>query len=361
MKAWMEQNTRATRFEERDNVILGKIGGGNRTVAIKAQDVPQPWDTQRLLVDKEWEIERLREKADVAIERIRTAHEMSMRYLHAPLAITFSGGKDSDVLIELARMSGLPVIFVNSHTTVDAPETVYYIRWEVAKLRDEGFDARIDYPQRSMWELIERNNGCPPLRTMRYCCAELKERPILYKGQPCFIATGVRWSESRNRRARTQYEVAGRTKSDAVRIDELMLHQDNDLSRRLFEDCKLKGARIVNPIIDWNDHDVWEFLRWRGCYVNPLYTMGYKRVGCIGCPCSRAHKRDFDVWSGYKRAYIKAFERGFDRARENGKANLLETLGVGGGEICIDFMYANVSLREFVRLREMAEENGMGC
>lgn len=365
MSEWIEKNSRATKFFERDNRLIAIIGGEEKVVGVKATEIPQPWDddTQKTLpgMDMTRE-ERLRDKVNVALDRIRTAHDMSMRYLGSPLAITFSGGKDSDVLIELARMSGRPVIFHNSHTTVDAPETVYYIRWEVARLREEGYQARTEYPDTSMWKLIVKMNGCPPLRTMRYCCAHLKERKIMTSdGKLCFIATGVRWAESVARKSREVYEVQGSRTRYAIHVseEELMLHNDNTPERRLFEECKAKGARVVNPIIDWTDSDVWEFLRWRGCYANVLYSQGKKRVGCIGCPCARKGRgEDFERWPRYKRAYIAALERGFDRAREVGRPNLLESVG---GEGALDFMESGLNLREFLKSREQESESGMGC
>ena len=53
---------------------------------------------------------------------------MSKRYYDAPIICTYSGGKDSDVLLDLFIRSGVEFEAHNSHTTVDAPDTVYYIR-----------------------------------------------------------------------------------------------------------------------------------------------------------------------------------------------------------------------------------------
>lgn len=56
-----------------------------------------------------------------AIERIKLASQMSLRYYDKPLVCTYSGGKDSDVMLELFIRSGVPFEAHNSHTTVDAP------------------------------------------------------------------------------------------------------------------------------------------------------------------------------------------------------------------------------------------------
>ena len=55
---------------------------------------------------------------------------MSKRYYDAPIICTYSGGKDSDVLLDLFIRSGVEFEAHNSHTTVDAPDTVYYAATE---------------------------------------------------------------------------------------------------------------------------------------------------------------------------------------------------------------------------------------
>lgn len=42
-----------------------------------------------------------------AIERIKIASTMSQRYYKKPLVCTYSGGKDSDVMLELFRRPGV--------------------------------------------------------------------------------------------------------------------------------------------------------------------------------------------------------------------------------------------------------------
>ena len=63
-----------------------------------------------------------------AIERIRLASEMSLQHYEQPLICTYSGGKDSDVMLELFRRSGVPFEVQHSLTTVDAPQTVQHIK-----------------------------------------------------------------------------------------------------------------------------------------------------------------------------------------------------------------------------------------
>ena len=79
----------------------------------------------------------------------------------------------------------------------------------------------------------------------------------------------------------------------------------------------------MNPIIDWSDDDVWEFLHHYGCEANPLYQCGYGRIGCIGCPLGgyASMKREFRLYPKYKQLYIHVFERMVKVRELNGKIN----------------------------------------
>ena len=197
-----------------------------------------------------------------AIERIRLASDLSLKHYNKPLVCEYSGGKDSDVLLELFRMSGIPFEVHNSHTTVDAPQTVRHIKNTFSELTDKGIKCEIDYHVQengnrlTMWNLIPRKL-MPPTRIVRYCCSELKEG-----GNPNrMIATGVRWSESSKRSNRSPFEVLGQTASKSIGVsDEKMLITDNDCTRRLFENCQMKAKTVVNPIIDWTDQNIWQFI-----------------------------------------------------------------------------------------------------
>ena len=186
----------------------------------------------------------------------------------------------------------MPHELYHNHTTVDAPETVYYIR-SIPNIH-------ISYPEKTMWDLIVEKH-MPPLRMVRYCCSELKERG----GEGRFLITGVRWAESIIRRKqRGVLEINKNKKADSI-----ILNADNDESRQLFETCQLKGKRILNPIIDWSEDDVWEFLNHYDCKSNPLYQCGFKRIGCIGCPMVNHPEYEFQKWPKYKEIYIHTFDR----------------------------------------------------
>ena len=242
-----------------------------------------------------------------AIERLKMASEMSLRLYKQPLVVTYSGGKDSDVLLHLAGAAGIPYEALHSLTTADAPETVWHVRDTFRRLELAGVKCTIDTHRTpdggnvTMWNLIPRKL-MPPTRLVRYCCAALKET----SGRGRWIATGVRWAESQKRKSRGVMEALHRDKAK-----KLTLMNDNDESRMLIENCQLKGTRVVNPIVDWQDDDIWGYCAAENIQMNPLYACGEDRVGCIGCPLAKkaARRREFARYPKYRDAYIRAFDR----------------------------------------------------
>lgn len=113
-------------------------------------------------------------------QSIRLIKEFEPIALHRnPLGyiVGYSGGKDSDVLVDLFRKSGVKFFVKHNHTTLDAPETVYYIRKKFAQWEAEGIPCKIYYPEKSFWSLcLERK--MLPSRKARFCCSELKEQDI---------------------------------------------------------------------------------------------------------------------------------------------------------------------------------------
>lgn len=100
----------------------------------------------------------------------------------------------------------------------------------------------------------------------------------------------------------------------------MVLNTDNDVNRRFVEQCYRTTSTLINPIIDWTDNEVWEFLHYYGCQSNPLYQCGENRIGCVGCPLAGflQMKRDFIRYPKYEKLYIKAFDRMVEARKEKG-------------------------------------------
>lgn len=234
-----------------------------------------------------------------------------------PYYLCYSGGKDSDCIRILAQLAGVPHEIHHNVTSVDAPETMRYIK--------SVPDVSIDIPhdrngnRLTMWNLIEKKK-MPPTRLVRYCCSDLKENG----GKGYLKITGVRAAESRTRAENGgAVKIIGKPVTVQKKAQELgaeysitqkggiVLNMDNDASRRLVEHCFRTTATMVNPILNWTDDEVWEFLHHYGCNSNPLYQCGFNRIGCIGCPMAGKQHRysQFTRYPKYKNLYIRAFDR----------------------------------------------------
>jgi len=249
-------------------------------------------------------------KLDMALNRLRLFCPPEGYY------VAFSGGKDSQCVYHLCKMAGVKFDAHYNVTSVDPPELIRFIRKNYP-------DVIWDYPRDrdgkviTMWNLIPRKQ-MPPTRLARYCCAYFKES----SGKGRVTVTGVRWAESTNRAHNQGVAVfQGKSKSLEKQVQEsgmqyklsknggIILNDDNDDARRMVEQCYRTRKTLVNPIVDWTDEEVWEFLNGGGYEHCELYDKGKKRLGCIGCPMGTCQAQELEEYPKYKENYLKAFDR----------------------------------------------------
>lgn len=262
-------------------------------------------------------------------QSIRLIKEFEAIALHRnPLGyiVGYSGGKDSDVLVDLFRKSGVKFFVMHNHTTLDAPETVYYIRKKFAQWEAEGIPCKIYYPEQSFWSLCLECKMLPSRRA-RFCCSELKERdiPELKFATHSF---GVRKAESVKRSLhRDSIEMRDKEKYSDIRL----FHFDNAEEVRQTGACYRKNYFIVNPLAYWSDNYLWNYIESEHIEVNPLYGEGFTRVGCVGCPMAGKLYRieEFKRYPKYKARFIKLCE---DIMRIRIKQNLSNKYGFKTGE-----------------------------
>lgn len=210
----------------------------------------------------------LQKKVDQAIKLLQVAAGDDV------VEVAYSGGKDSDVILELARMSGIKFRAIYKNTTIDPPGTIKHAI-------ENG--AEIIKPKERFFQLMQRKGA--PSRYARFCCEVLKEYKVLDKS-----IMGVRKAES-TRRAKQYKEPT---------------------------ECRYYGSKknhveAIYPILEWSDQDVVDFIVARGIKVHPLYyredgTIDPKRrLGCMCCPLASRKKRleQFKIYPGMVKAYIQ--------------------------------------------------------
>lgn len=251
-------------------------------------------------------------KLEMSLDRIKTFEPRGGYYL------AFSGGKDSITCYHLLKMAGVKFDAHYNNTTVDPPELIRFIRKEYP-------DVEWNKPETTMWRLIEEKL-MPPNRQIRYCCSVLKEGG----GENRFVVTGVRWAES-SRRKNTRHAIEcdryGSKSKKAVEYRKIFLNSDNDEKRKMIETCQIRGKHMLNPIIDWEDWEVWDFIKSNNIKYPELYDQGFNRLGCIGCPLQgkKGMERDFEKWPRYRMKYIQAFEKMIEARKEKGMKTNWET------------------------------------
>lgn len=161
--------------------------------------------------------------------------------------VSFSGGKDSTVVLELARRAGVTDVFYVD-TGVEFPETVEFVRQCGIPVVLHGKD---------FWKEVDTFGL--PRKDNRWCCERLKLQPVkeyLSRQGPCVTVQGNRWYESFSRS----------TLPGVI---------ENPFNRLQLN---------ISPIRNWRALEVFLYLWWRKVPYNPLYEMGYERVGCYLCP-----------------------------------------------------------------------------
>ena len=174
--------------------------------------------------------EKLQRKIDSSIRLLQSVQK---RY-DGEIEIAYSGGKDSDVILQLAKEAGIRYRAIYRNTTIDPPGTIAHVK---------RMGAEILRPKETFFQLVAKKGF--PNRFSRFCCEKLKEYKVMDK---CIM--GVRKSESTKRNERynepTECRFYGR-KTEANHVES------------------------IYPILDWTDDDVLAFVEDRHLTLAPVY------------------------------------------------------------------------------------------
>lgn len=221
----------------------------------------------------------LQKKIDFAILLLKSAESMAAKKKQ-PVEICYSGGKDSDVILELAKMSGINYRAIYKNTTIDPPGTIKHAK-------DKGVE--IYKPTMTFREIIIKK-GIPG-RRRRTCCEILKEYKILD-----YAVVGVRREESKKR-------------EELYKEPEICtVYKDNST------------VRLYTPINEWTKDNLLEFIKERGIKCHPMYydEQGNfhveRRLGCIGCPLAYKRNRieEFKKYPNMVKLYVRSAQQFID-------------------------------------------------
>lgn len=245
------------------------------------------------------------------------------QHKNLPVHVSFSGGKDSLVVLDLAQsaLKNKPVKAFLINTGLEFPETIDFARDYCEQNNIELHEADAG---EAFWEHLE--NFGPPAKDFRWCCKVCKLAP-----------------------ASTVIEECAKNGSVCLTIDGKRKHESFSRARVAASEMNPFVPNQLNifPIRDWRAIEVWLYIHWRGLAYNPLYDMGFERVGCHLCPAALSaeykrmgelHPDMYDRWNNYLLEWAKShglsndfIEHGFWRWKElpPKMLKLAEELGIG--------------------------------
>lgn len=220
--------------------------------------------------------------SDLAKKEQRAIKILRMYRGDTPIELSYSGGKDSDVILALANIANINYRAIYKNTTIDPPGTVKHCKEN---------NVEIIKPEETFLDIIRKKGF--PTRRARFCCEVLKEYKILDNA-----IQGIRKCESTARAKRYKEPVVCRMYN------------------------KKDHVNLFLPILDWSDRDVSDFVKAHGIRCHDLYYKNDRfdvreRLGCIGCPMASDNGLSgFIKYPKMVRQWIKAAQQWWDAPRE---------------------------------------------
>ncbi len=200
----------------------------------------------------------------------------------SPVYVSFSGGKDSLATLDITRsaLKNVKVFFAN--TGIEFPETVEFLRQFCRKNSVELIEVNAN---EAFWENLPIFG--PPAKDFRWCCKVCKLAPINIVMEEC------------TRQGRKCLTIDGKRKYESFSRARISPKEENPF---------IPGQVSVFPIRNWRAIEVWLYIYYRKLEYNPLYDLGFERVGCWLCPAELSaeyyrfkelHPELFARWNEY--------------------------------------------------------------
>jgi len=188
-----------------------------------------------------------------------------------PGEVTFatSLGAEDQVITHIIAVNKLPISIFTLDTGRLFPET-----YDLIEKTQARYDIRLQicFPDASEVEEMVSRKGINlfyhSIENRKLCCAIRKTYPLqkALKGNKIWI-TGLRRQQAVTR-----------------------------TTLRKIETDPLHGMLKLNPLIDWTEKQVWQFIRENRIAYNTLHDKGFPSIGCQ--PCTRAVAPDEDIRAG---------------------------------------------------------------
>ena len=205
------------------------------------------------------------------VEKIAAASKLLQRIAHdhRPAALACSFGAEDMVLIDLIARQRL-AISVFTLDTGRLPEQTHALMQQARERYALPID--IYFPDAARIEELAGQHGTNAfyrsVELRKACCEARKVEPLAraLAGKKAWI-TGLRRAQSSTR---------------------------SDIALESFDDEH--GLLKFNPLADWSERDIWNYLRMHAVPYNALHDQGYASIGCA--PCTRAITPGEDIRAG---------------------------------------------------------------
>ncbi|HEY3422903.1 MAG TPA: phosphoadenosine phosphosulfate reductase family protein [Methanocellaceae archaeon] len=221
-----------------------------------------------------------------------------------PVTVSFSGGKDSLVVLNITRKAVKQFEAFYVDTGLEFPETTQFVEDYAAK---NHIKIHIEHAGQAFEENFPAFG--PPAKDFRWCCKVCKLGPIT--SSLASYRKGVITIDGKRR-----YESFSRGNINTVEKNPFVPNQIG-----------------VYPIKDWRAIEVWLYIHMEKLEYNRLYDQGFERIGCWLCPAAlqaeyvrmkELHPAKYEEWqaklhkwaqsSGLSRDYV---DLGFWRWKEH--------------------------------------------